>query len=197
MRTRTIVVALSTIILAAAIVVTSIVVGKSKNLASSSQQTSINQDPPGTINGALNKDLIPDQTAYSVFLRFAAHQTQVNKQALRSYFKFNGFGDTDIDAMQIESEDFRQRIGVLDREVKQIKDKNWPSPNPSVMDKLNQLQQKKEAIVSEVISSLFVRLSPQGREQMNRLIKDRIKVRMKIFPAPPPPGGPGWTKKHH
>ncbi len=154
MRVRPIHIAVITIVLAAAVAVSSIVAGKSKNLANLSQQKISKQDIPGTISGAVDKNLIPDQAAYTIFLRFAAHQNQANKPAVRSYLKFNGFGDAEIDAILVAAEDFRQRIAVLDSEVKQIKDKNWPNPNSSVIDRLNQLQQQKEIIVSEVAGSL-------------------------------------------
>jgi 2',3'-cyclic-nucleotide 2'-phosphodiesterase (5'-nucleotidase family) len=197
MRTRSTLIAVVTAVLAAAVVVSSIVAGKSKNIVSSPQQKIIKQDPPGTISGAIDKNLIPDHAAYTIFLRFAAHQNQANKPVVRSYFKFNGFGDADIAAILAVAEDFRQRVAVLDSEVRQIKDRNWPNPDPSVMAQLSQLQQQKEAIVSELVNSLPTRLSSQGQERMNHLIKDRIKAKMKIFPPPPPPGGPGWNKKHH
>ncbi len=197
MRTRKALVALVVLIIVAAISVTSIWAGRSQSIASSHQQKVDKQDPPGTINGRDNKDLIPDQAAYAVFLRFAAQVTKSDKAVLRSYLKSHGFEEAEVGVIQTVAEDFRKRIDVLDKEVKQIKDKSWPNPDSYAMARLSELQQQKEAMISEIAESLPSRLSSQGHEKMNHLIKDKLKAKMKIAPAPAPPGGPGWNKKHH
>jgi len=202
---RSIFVALVVLTLAAVIVVTSIVVAKSGNVAksedmvSSSRQKAAKQDPPGTIDGAINKYLISDQAAYTILLRFVSHQPQANKAAIDSYLKFHGFGETDIAAIKASAEDFRQRVAVVDGEAKKIKDKEWPNPTSTAMDNLTRLQQEKDAIVNGAMNSLLTRLSSQGQEKLNYLIKDNIKAKMKLYPPLPPPGGTGWEKKekHH
>src|SRR5574341_1049132 len=110
MRTRSILIIVAIIVSAAIMTVASIRVGKSKSSANIAQQKTIQQDLPGTISGAVDKNLIPDHAAYTIFLRFAAHQNQANKIALRSYLKYNGFEDADIDSIQTVAEDFRQRV---------------------------------------------------------------------------------------
>jgi len=197
MRKRTTLVTLVTLAIVVAISVTSILLGRSMSTASSHQQKIGKQDLPGTISGTENKDLIPDQAAYAVFLRFAAHATKSNKAVLRSYLKSHGFDEAEIGVIQAVAVDFRRRVAVLDKEVEQLKDENWPNPDPSVMGRLSELQQQKEILISEIADSLPGRLGSRGEEKMSYLIKDKLKAKMKIAPAPAPPGGPGWNKKHH
>ncbi len=175
----------------------SIVAGRSKNVSSQDQQKVVRQDPAGTIDGAVNKELIPDQAAYGVFLRFAGHQIKTDKAILRSYLKSHGFKDEEVGVIQAMAEDFQKRVAVLDDEVKQIKDKNWPNPDSSVMARLSELQRQKETMVSEIINALLPRLNSDGQVRINHLLNDKIKTRMKIALAPPPPGSHGWHKKHH
>src|SRR5262245_34894844 len=101
MRRQSVLMASVALIIISATAATIIVVGKSRNVASSTHQSSANQDPPGTINGAVNKELIPDNAAYTALLRFVAYQTQADKPKADktfalSYLKFNGFEDADI-----------------------------------------------------------------------------------------------------
>lgn len=180
MHTQSVLMAGIALIIVSTVIMTSFVVGKSRNVASSAHQSSANQDPPGTINGAVNKELIPDNAAYSAFLRFVAHQTQADKTKADkafalSYLKFNGFEDADIKAILTAADEFRQRIAVIDSQIEQL--------SPSTADKFNQLRKQQDDLVQEFASSFSVRLSPKGQEKMNHLIHQRIKSNMKIVPA--------------
>lgn len=193
MRTQSVLMAGVALILVSAIVVTSIVVGKSRNAASSAHQSSANQDPPGTINGAVNKELIPDNAAYTAFLRFVAHQTQADKTKADkafalSYLKFNGFEDADINAILAAADEFRQRIVVIDSQIEQL--------SPSTADKFNQLRKQQDDLVQEFANSFSKRLSSKGQEKMKHLIHNRIKSKMKIIPAQQGFGSPGLHTQH-
>lgn len=129
-------------------------------------------DPPGTINGAINKELIPDNAAYTVLLRFAAHPPQAKKDFVRSYLKFNRFEDADIEAIQAVCEEFRKRIEVIDNQIEQL--------SPSTAGKFNQLRKQQDDLVQEFANSFSKRLSPKGQGKMNHLIQNRIKSRIKL-----------------
>jgi hypothetical protein len=173
--------------------VTIIVVGKSRGIASSVRQSSANQDPPGTIDGAVNKDLIPDNAAYTTLLRFVAYQAQADKPKADkafalSYLKFNGFEDADIKAIMAAADEFQKRVAVIDGQIEKL--------NPSTVDKLEQLRKQQDDLVQEFANSFSVRLSSKGQEKMNYLIQHRIKSKMKIIPAPQDLGSLGSHKQH-
>ena len=167
-------------------------------------------DSPGTINGAVNPTMIPDEAAYSVLFRLITNrQTDAEKSRIRAYIRQMGLGDQkcrscpfssessdkDIDSLIAAAEVFQQRVGILDRQVKEIKDRNWPNPSKEVMAHLALLQQQKEVIVTEIIASLPSRLSADALDKVRRHTNERIKRKMKIVPDPTnPPGGPGWQK---
>jgi hypothetical protein len=171
-----------------------------RQLASAPPRTAQNrQDPAGTIDGARHPELIPDRSAYSVFFILLANRTpEEERTTIRSYLaRFDpSFSDADIGALIAAANEYRQRVGVLDRQVKIIKDKNWPNPRPSVMQRLKVLQGQKEAIGDEVSASLQKRVSPKALNVIKSLVLPHIKSRIKITPDPKtPPGGPEWQPR--
>ncbi len=188
MRKRLILVAIVTVILAAIIAVTSIVIGKPRSVADSSRQISANANLASIIDGAVNKGQIPDIAAYTAFLRFIAYQNPANQSVARGYLKFNGLGETDIDATLKAADEFRQRVQAIDSEMQQI--------TPSTVGKINQLQKQLDDLVQEIANSFTTRLSTQGQEKMNHLVKDRIKSKMKIIPPSADPGNSELHQEH-
>ena len=164
-------------------------------------------DPPGTVNGATSPDMIPDRVAYSLVFRLISSQHgDEARQRIRSYVRQLGLGkktcetstlpgsdESDIEAFLAAADEYGQRVGILDRQVKEIKDRNWPNPSPQVMLQLEQLQKRKEAIADEIINSLSRRISKDGLMAVRTSIGDRVKHRVKIRPDPPSPSHQGDT----
>jgi hypothetical protein len=162
-------------------------------------------DPPGTVNGAVNPELIPDRTAYVLLLRLlAGRHTEEEKISMKYYLRRDrpNMTDDDIDALLVAADEFVARAGVLDRQAKEIKDRHWPNPPAHVMETLRQMQSQKELIADQVISSLPGRLSGSGLRDVRAFVNERVKPRTKItLPAQSPPGGPEWRPRppedHH
>lgn len=177
-------------------------------------------DPPGTVDGARNPEMILDRAAYMLLFRFISnHQKNENeKKQIREYVRQTGLGrqhncpesiapadcslpnvgvgDNDIDALLAAAAAFQQRVSVLDAQAKDIKDRTWPNPSPETMAQLTLLQEQKEALADEIIASLPRRLSPGGLQRVVQHINKRLKRLTKRFPGPPSlPNGLGW-KEH-
>lgn len=106
-------------------------------------------DPPGTINGAVNPELIPDRTAYVLLLRLlAGRHTEEERISMKYYLRQDrpNLTDDDINALLVAADEFVARVGVLDRQAKEIKDRHWPNPSAQVMETLRQMQSQKESI---------------------------------------------------
>jgi len=166
--------------------------------ATEQRLTSGTVDPPRTIDGTKNPELIPDIAAYSVILRLLSNrQTEDEKNRARSYLRYAGLKEADIEAFLIVATTFQERVAVLDSQVKSVKDRNWPSPSAEVMAQLTQLQQQKEVIIAETVASLPNRLSASGLESMRRHVNERVKGNMKVFTKPTtPPNGHDWQSRH-
>ncbi|MGI9065328.1 MAG: hypothetical protein ACR2HX_02845 [Pyrinomonadaceae bacterium] len=65
------------------------------------------QDPPGTIDGAVTPELIPDDVAYSLFFNFVGgRETEKAKNALKSYMQQVQLGDVDLEALISTSQEY-------------------------------------------------------------------------------------------
>lgn len=165
-----------------------------KSAISTPQQTPA--DEPGMIDGAKHPELIPDQVAYSLLFRtISGNQDPEAKKRMRNYVRQMGLGkcptcpkatatgtdtDQDIDAFIAAADEFQQRVGVLDRQVIEIKRNNWPNPSLEVMAQLTQLQRQKEAIIADIAASLPKRLSAKGVEHVRLHISERVKKHVEI-----------------
>lgn len=205
-----------TFLVAAAFVVVGLATGKTSDISRHAaksvpaggkqlKQREQRPDPPGTINGAVNPELIPDRTAYVLLLRFlAGRHTEEEKISMKYYLRRDrpNLSDEDIDSLLVAADEFVARVSVLDRQAKEIKDRHWPNPPAHVMATLRQMQSQKELIADQVISSLPGRLSDRGRSHVRAFVNERVKPRTKITePAQSPPGGPEWKPRppedHH
>lgn len=171
-------------------------------------------DPEGTIDGSKTPEMVPDKVAYSILFRFlASHRGEAEMGRARDYLKQKlGCGDcTDDDertqstnaiitALTEVAEQFHQRVSVLDRQVKEIKDRHWPNPSSATMTQLTLLQSQKESIVVEIVATLPGRVGGENFARVEALINEKIKRRVKIVPpVQSQPGGPGWqhVSSHH
>jgi hypothetical protein len=158
------------------------------------RQLAFSNTPTGRINGAVNPELIPDQVAYSLLFRLLTQQeTEIEKSRLLGYVKQLGITGTDASTLLAAGKDFQKRVGALDQQAKEIKDKSWPHPDEGAMTQLRQLQEQKEAIVHELVSSLSHRLSSAGLEKLHQHINGNVKRKVSMAVGPQSaPGGPGW-----
>jgi hypothetical protein len=153
-------------------------------------------DPPGTSDGAKNPELIPDGVAYGILFRFVAnHKGDVGQERIRAYLERTGLSGSDIDAAITLSNEFEERVKILDAQAKTTKDSTWPNPSPTVMGHLAVLQKEKDTLVSETTSQLPRRLTAQGWNALRTHVNSNMKHRIKLHVGPEhPPSGTGWQK---
>jgi hypothetical protein len=170
-------------------------------------------DPPGTINGAVTPQLIPDRVAYILLLRLIADRPDSERGVTRDYIRHVGLGrqdcldcpetaisDDDIDALLITAKEFQRRVEVLDAQAQRIKDENWPNPSAETMARLAKLERQHDAISDEIIASLPRRLSAGGLIRLRQHVAQRMKRNIKIYAGavtPPGQGGEGWQPIEH
>jgi len=131
--------------------------------------------------GAINPDLIPDQAAYTLLFRLLSDRhTDEQKTRIRSYITQMNLGDTD--ALLAVAKEFEERVGVLDRKAEKIHEKNGPNLDSHALAQLNELQQRKEGIVADIVASLPTRLRADNMEKLRRHIDQRVKPKTKLYP---------------
>lgn len=153
------------------------------------------QDPPGIVNGKDNPDLIPDRVAYSLIFRLISeHQGEAEKAHIRAYVRHLGLGkqackkcsassdEADVDALIAVANEFKQRVGTLDGQAKELRSRHRETLPSAVKGQLAQLQRRKDAVVVEMIAVLPKRLSANGLRNLRGRVRERVKSHVKMAP---------------
>ena len=175
---------------------------------SATRPREVPQDRPGTINGAVNPELIPDRVAYSILFRLIANRnTDEERNRIKAYIRGMlgiscsscaplreagrsvGAGEigrtpdeerADIDAVFAAAEEFHRRVSLLDRQAAELQQHRRANPSLNVMPQLISLQEQKDAIVDAMAASLFRRLTAISRARLQEHINDHVKHRIKL-----------------
>lgn len=145
--------------------------------------TKATQDPPGTIDGAVTPELIPDDVAYSLFFNFVAGRgTEKAKNSLKSYMTQVQLGNIDLEALMSTSDEYQRALNAIDSQS--TLDRTSHKSIHDIETQLNELKQRKLALVNEKVKSLPDRLGPSGAENVRRHVMKYIKRKVKIIPGP-------------
>lgn len=127
--------------------------------------------PPGTIDGSVTADLIPDDTAYRIFLSAASRQPmspidELSRQ--RAMLSRARLSENDFGEFAAIVADFQAKMEALDHSS------HSPAIDPAVSH---------NSILMAARNQLATRLSAEGLSNLHRLIQVE-KRRMKIVPFP-------------
>ena len=152
-------------------------------------------DPPGTIDGAKNPELIPDHVAYAILFRLLSDRnTEEEKARVRVYIRqmvlrCTGCGqrteenqhatldDVDTEALVAVAEKFHQRAKALEKPAAEIKGRKWPEPEPEVAAKFRALESQNEDLAMETAYSLPNHLSAAGRRNCGSMSTNTSSVK--------------------
>ena len=138
-------------------------------------------------NGAETPHLIPDHAAQEAFLRsLTAEPNDERGQERARLFAEQAAEGSGADALLVAAQNFVRQTKPLDEQVREIKDQHWPQPNDKVMAQLAKLQQQKEKILDDVLSSVSSRLAEDNKDKLSNHISDYVKRRMVSLKTPPP-----------
>ncbi len=142
-------------------------------------------DPPGTIDGAKNPELIPDEVAWKMlFLAMAELITATDEQKARARGKLAQalLPDDDTDAFILLMGQFHEGITAMDSERLQIRARN-PFPDAASTDysRLVELARQRKQLIADTINALPARLSEEGMKNLQSHLQ-RQKRGMKYLP---------------
>ena len=145
-------------------------------------------DPPGTIDGSKNPELIPDDVAYRlVLLALAGPENTTDAQKARFQAKIApaGLDEDDTEAFLRILGHLQTQLDDLRAQEKPIFARN-PIPHPDSVGaaKLAELSQQRESVLAEAISALPARLSLAGAAKLHDFIQ-KEKRGMKFAPDIP------------
>jgi hypothetical protein len=146
-------------------------------------------DPPGTIDGAENPELIPDDAAYRLVLVAIAERedaTEAEKARFRAKIASAGLDEEDAEGLFRILGSFQKQLDGLNAQASQILARN-PLPFAGTPDyqQLVELNKKRVPVFREAMSAIPARLSLEGAAKFQAYVQNE-KRRMKYLLESPP-----------
>ena len=154
------------------------------------QPVAPNPDPPGTIDGAKNPELIPDEVAYRMIVLAVAEPEDATDEAKeRAWAKISpiAFSREDGLAFLILLAEFQTQARELDKQVAEVLVRA-PIPHPASTDyrQLVDLGKQRNQLLNNTVTAIPARLSEDGLIKLQAFLA-QAKKGMKIVPDPPMP----------
>lgn len=154
--------------------------GMNHNTVASVAKVQPKEDPPGTIDGAKNPELISDFKAYEVFFHSVAvseTESEIKKAAAKSKFRRAKFDDRDTATlMKILGEFYRDRSNLNVR-FHQLK------TSKASKDEFVKLDKEVSDLTTSTQAKLPKRLSKEGMEKLHAHVMG-LKAKIKLLPPP-------------
>jgi hypothetical protein len=149
-------------------------------------------DPPGTIDGAKNPELVPDEVAYKMlFLSLIEPENPTEAQKARQEAKLRmiGLSDSDKAGLLVKLGDFRDRMNDLGARTQEIL-KATPNPprDSAEWQELSDIEQQTNTVVTDTVEALRGGLSQEGFGKFQARMLG-CKRTIKGFPMPNPDSG--------
>lgn len=145
-------------------------------------------DPPGTIDGAKNPELIPDEVALRMIVLAVAESADAPPEAkARARAKLNPIGLSDEDAtavLDLLADYQSQADAVGQQEAAVLLSAPMPHPDSTAYKQLVDLGKQKNDLVTSAVAALPMKLSAEGRQKLAAFLP-QAKRGMKIIPTPP------------
>ena len=159
-------------------------------MGNQAQEASPGADPPGTIDGAKNPELIPDEVAYRmIVLAIAepANATDAATERARAKLGPIGFSEDDAAAFLTLLSEYQTQADTLDKQAAAVYLRS-PIPHPASTDyqQLVELGKQKSQLAANAVAAIPARLSEDGVEKL-RIYLPQAKKGMKIIPDTPMP----------
>jgi hypothetical protein len=160
------------------------------NTTTQAQVPTAKPDPPGTIDGSKNPELIPDDVAYRLVLLAVAEPedaTDTQKARFRAKIAPAGVDEEDTEAFLGILGPFQKQLDALNTQAEEIRARN-PFPRPGAVDyqKLLELSKQRQQVFAEAMSAVPARLSLAGAAKLQAYVQNK-KRGMKYLPDMPMP----------
>jgi hypothetical protein len=160
-------------------VLTSGIPAQEESTSTEAQAPAANPDPPGTIDGAQNPEMIPDEKAYKAFFLAVAEPedaAEERKAMAREKVRTVGHKDLDSEILLHTLSEFDRQMKELHRQSEQVTAQGLALPGTPLARQLDGLYQRKERLVGDTISLLNSRLSIDGARRLYEHVQ-QIKKR--------------------
>jgi len=161
------------------------------------------QDPPGTIDGSVTPQLIPDDVAYELFFNFFSDRAAGERGKIQAYCNQTTLASVNLDSIFAAAAYYQQLVAPIDAQAQAIRDSNphaTPQDAALVNAQLAPLQAQRKALVTAAMDKLADFVGPAGAVAIRQHIDGRMKRQIKILPGPNMPANgiaPGANPMAH
>jgi len=145
-------------------------------------------DPPGTIDGAENPELIPDDAAYRLVLVAVAEREDATKAETARYrakIASARLNEEDTEALRLILAALQKQLDALNAQAHQILAQDaLPLAGTPDYQQLVELNKKRAPVFREAMNAIPARLSLEGAARFQAYVQNE-KRRMKYLPESP------------
>lgn len=145
-------------------------------------------DPPGTIDGSKNPELIPDEVAYRVLMIAVAEpEDAAEEQKARARAKMHAahLNDADLDLFLSTANRFVSQVDAIAARAENVRGTIAViHPDSIEGHQLSQLAREQDLTLINAIGGLRANLSIVGAEKLQAHVQN-IKRKITIYPPPP------------
>jgi hypothetical protein len=151
------------------------------------QTATVTPDPPGTIDGAKNPELIPDGVALRMIVLAVAESTNApeeQKERARAKIASIGLSDEDAAAFLALLAQFQDEVDAMDKQVVEIYQRTpIPDPASTVYEELVDLGKRKDQLANDAVAATAIpaKLNEDGLARLSAFLP-QAKKGMKIIP---------------
>ena len=150
-------------------------------------QSKTSEDPPGTIDGSLTPQLIPDVAAYELFFDFFSNRAPNERGKLQAYCNQTALAGVDLDSIFAVVNYYQQQVAPINARAQAIRDSNRGLTMQDAMlvnEQLAPIAREKAAVVQAVIANIPNFVGAAGALAIRQHIDGRMKPHTKIVPGP-------------
>ncbi len=176
---------LTALLLGGILIVGTAAAPQSETVTSAEQTAAISPDPPGTIDGAKNPELIPDEVALRMIVLAVAEPadaTEEQKERERAKLRPMGFNEDDAATFVGLLSEFRTQLHGLDQQAAEVYVRApIPHPASTEYELLIDLGKQKDRLIANTVAAMPAKLSAEGFERLQAFLPE-AKKGIKIFP---------------
>ena len=142
----------------------------------------IEPDPPGTIDGSKNPELIPDNIAYELFYRTICNNPNGwDLETRKASLKNTQLSDPQVEILIHYSNIFANKMANLDQKSQEIRERHELG-SIEANNQLREIHQQRIQLVESTTAALSKALLPRGARLFEEYVMHEVKRKIKMLP---------------
>jgi uncharacterized protein YqiB (DUF1249 family) len=138
--------------------------------------------PPGVVDGSKTPTAIPYEVAYLHLCRLLAN-TAIPKEVRADALAGSNLTSSEIDKVIAAASEFERATKNLDAEATAIKNAHWPQPSLEVLRTLEAMDQQRNAILTNVLTSLRSQIGIDASQRLAFFVEMNFIPKIRLVPS--------------